>query len=220
MGNFSIMSIIIIAITVIGLILFIWKHKAIWSASSEFNNVALGLCAILTLGWGAYTFDALNQRDKAAAELKELQDRIKGTESTFFSIDTVIKKWDEQLYLMPVVTVKNSGSQPIHIRMDTNSLTLKKITVQEDKVKATAVYHPNFYDDISLDKKIDHTPMYDVIIPISAERKINYIVNVKEPGLYYLTFRANTINEKGKVEEKTINNMPVIWFTSKYILVE
>lgn len=220
MDSLNIMSIIIVILTIIGLIWFIRKRHVIWHSSSNFNNIALGLCAILTLGWGAYTFDALNQRDKASAELKELQDRIKGTESTFFSIDVTIKKWDKGFFILPVITVKNSGSQPIHIKMDRESVTIKKINVKEDKVKATAVFHPNFYDEISSDVKISHTPMYDVIVPISTERKINYVVNVNEPGLYYITFRAKTISENGTVEDKKVNKLPVIWFASKYFFVE
>ncbi|GLW37323.1 hypothetical protein Pcaca04_12590 [Pectobacterium carotovorum subsp. carotovorum] len=220
MGNFSLMSIVILIVTFVGIVWFIRKRNIIWHASSNFNNIALGLCAILTLGWGAYTFDALNQRDKASAELKELQDRIKDTESTFFSIDVDVKHWEKGFYLLPVVVIKNSGTQPIHIKMDRESLTIKKVNVKDDKVKAVAVYHPNFYDIISSDSRIEHTPMYDVIVPISAERKINYVVNVSEPGLYYLTFRAKTINKEGVVEERIINNMPVIWFSSKYFLVE
>ncbi|MDK2634823.1 hypothetical protein QMZ93_15940 [Pantoea stewartii subsp. indologenes] len=220
METLNIMSIIIVLLTVGGLFWFYKKRHIIWQDSSSFNNIALGLCAMLTLSWGAYTFDALNQRDKAAAELKELQERIKGTESTFFSIDVTIKKWDKGFYILPVITVKNSGTQPIHIKMDRESITIKKINVKEDKVKAVTVFHPNFYDEISSDAKIDHTPMYDVIVPISAERKINYAVNVNEPGLYYITFRAKTISENGTVEDKKVNKLPVIWFASKYFFVE
>lgn len=219
-ADMSIMSLLVIIFTLVGFIWFIWKRKAIWTGHDNFNNISLGLCAILTLAWGAYTFDALNQRDKAAAELKELQDRIKGTESTFFSINVDVKHWDKGYYLLPVVTVKNSGTEPIHIRMDQYSLTIKRVNVKGDKIKAVSVLHPNFYDEISSNVNIEHVPMYDLIIPISAERKISYAVDVQEPGLYYLTFRARTINEKGKIEQKIVNNMPVIWFASKYFFVE
>lgn len=216
----SFMSMVIIALTFFGIVWFICKRNVIWTDHSNFNNISLGLCAILTLGWGAYTFDALNQRDKASAELKELQDRIKGTESTFFSISADVKHWQNGYYLLPVVTVKNSGTESIHIRMDSKSLTINKVNVRDDKIKSVSVYHPNFYDEISSDVNVPHTPMYDLIIPISAERKINYALNVNEPGLYYVTFRASTINKDGVVDDKKINKMPVIWFASKYIFVE
>ncbi|MDP9768085.1 UNVERIFIED_ORG: hypothetical protein J2S99_001451 [Atlantibacter hermannii] len=214
------MSIIIILLTIIGIIWFCFKRHTVWTDHSNFNNVSLGLCAILTLGWGAYTFDALNQRDKASAELKELQDRIKGTESTFFSINMDVKKWQNGYYLLPVVTVKNSGTESIHIKMDASSLTIKRVTVRDDKVKAITSFHPNFYDEISGDASVPHTPMYDLIIPISAERKISYALYVDQPGLYYLTFRAKTVNEKGDVKTEKVKDMPVIWFASKYFLVE
>ncbi len=216
----SIMSLIILTLIIILLIWVVKERRVVWSDHSNFNNVSVGLCAILTLAWGAYTFDALNQRDKAAVELKELQDKIKGTESTFFSIDVKTEHWDNGYYLLPVVTVKNSGTNPIHIRMGKDSLTVKKVLVKDDKVKAVSSYHPKFYEVISNDDTVKHTPLYDMIIPISAERKINYALNVNEPGLYYLTFQASTINEKGTEETKEVNGMPVIWFASKYFFVQ
>lgn len=67
-------------------IVLVWQARNIWQNHSNFNNIAIALCAILTLVWGAYTFDALHQKDKAEAEYAELQQKIRNTESTFLTL--------------------------------------------------------------------------------------------------------------------------------------
>lgn len=216
----SIMSIVIIAILIFIIGLTVYYFRAIWNEHSNFSNITVGLCTIFTLLWGAYTFDALNQRDKAAAELQEIQERIKGTESTLFSINITEEKGNDGFYILPVVTIKNNGTEPIHIGLDKESLTIQSVKVVNDKIKALETYHPNFYEVISQDKKTDHTPMYDLIVPISAERSISYALYVKNPGLYYLTFKAKTVDKNGNEDVKVKNGKPIIWFTSRYVYIK
>ena len=216
----SIMSIIIIAILVVIITITMYHFRTIWKDHSNFSNITVGLCTILTVLWGAYTFDALNQRDKAAAELQEIQDRIKGTESTLFSINITEESGDDGFYILPVVNIKNNGTEPIHIGLDEESLTIQRVKIVNDKVKALDTYHPNFYEVISDDKSVAHTPMYDLIIPISAERNISYALHVKKPGLYYLTFKAKTVDKNGHEDLKVKNGKPIIWFTSKYVYIK
>lgn len=214
------MSIIVLVVLAIVFILMLFKHKYLWEKHSNFNNVVIGICTILTLAWGAYTFDALNQKEKASFELQEIQKRIKDTESTFFSIDVNEARDCNGIYILPVITVKNNGTEPIHIGLDKESMTIQRVRVDNEKIIALSTYHPNFYEILSDNKDIKHTPMYDLIIPISAERKISYALRVKDPGLYYLTFKAKTIGENGDEEVKEKNGKPIIWFTSKYLYVK
>ncbi|HEQ1857263.1 TPA: hypothetical protein VEO38_000766 [Providencia alcalifaciens] len=216
----NLMSIIVLVVLGIFFLFIIVKCEYLWEKHSNFNNFVIGICTILTLAWGAYTFDALNQKEKASIELQEIQKRIKDTESTFFSIEVNEVKDCNGVYILPVITVKNNGTEPIHIGLDKESMTIQRVRVDNEKIMALSTYHPNFYEILSDDKNIKHTPMYDLIIPISAERKINYALRVKDPGLYYLTFRAKTIGENGDEEVKEKNGKPIIWFTSKYVYIK
>ncbi|EFN9189520.1 hypothetical protein D4A43_02030, partial [Escherichia coli] len=78
---------LIIGMLFIACLLLILKFKDIYRTHDQFNNVVMSLCAVLTLVWGGYTFDVLHQRDKAEADLIELRNRIRNTESTFFNVD-------------------------------------------------------------------------------------------------------------------------------------
>ncbi|EPH0629742.1 hypothetical protein NF897_004068 [Klebsiella pneumoniae] len=181
-------------------IVLVWQARNIWQNHSNFNNIAIALCAILTLVWGAYTFDALHQKDKAEAEYAELQQKIRNTESTFFNIDATFTKSSDGYYITPVVTIKNSGSEPIYIKLKNDSVSIRAIEVRGDRVKSIKTYTPNIYEEIASNTNEKNIPIYDWKIPISAERKLNYVAKVESPGMYFITFSAtetdSNFNEK------------------------
>ncbi len=171
-------------------IVLAWQARNIWQNHSNFNNIAIALCAILTLVWGAYTFDALHQKDKAEAEYAELQQKIRNTESTFFDIDATFTKSSNGYYITPVVSIKNSGSEPIFIKLKNDSVSIRAIEVRGDKVKSIRAYTPNIYEEIASNTDEKNIPIYEWKVPISAERKLNYVAKVESPGMYFITFSA------------------------------
>ncbi|EOZ7938915.1 hypothetical protein HIK07_16420 [Cronobacter sakazakii] len=208
------------AILVLILAFLIWQAKNIWANHSNFNNLAIAFCAILTLVWGAYTFDALHQKDKAEAEYAELQQKIRNTESTFFSIDAKFTKADDGYYLAPTITIKNSGSEPIYIKLDKKSVSISAIEVKGDKVRSLRTYRPNIYEEIADNDGGKNIPIYNWKIPILAERNLNYIAKVESAGMYFITFTASETDKDFKEKNKVIDGKPMIWFVSKYIYVE
>ncbi|HHA2053544.1 hypothetical protein MXM72_08760 [Enterobacter roggenkampii] len=202
------------------LVIIAWQARNIWRNHSNFNNIAIASCAILTLVWGVYTFDALHQKDKAEAEYSELQQKIRNTESTFFNIDATVIKTSDGYYITPVVSIKNSGSEPIYIKLNNNSISISLVEVSGDKVKSLKTYNPNIYEEIASSKKDKNIPIYDWKVPISAERKLNYVAKVDFPGMYFITFSAIETDANFNDKNKGINGKPMIWFVSKYIYVE
>ncbi|NKG32077.1 hypothetical protein FVB43_18785 [Erwinia rhapontici] len=202
------------------IIVLFWQAKNIWRNHNNFNNISISLCAILTLAWGAYTFDALNQKDKANAEYAELQQKIRNTESTFFNIDASITKSSDGYYITPVISIKNSGSEPIFIKLRGDSVSIDAIEVRGDKVKSIKTYTPNIYEEISSSAKGKNIPIYDWKIPISAERKLNYVAKVDSPGMYFITFSAREADKDFNEKNNNVNGKPMIWFVSKYVYVE
>lgn len=206
---------------------FIYKFKDIYRTHDQFNNVVISLCAIFTILWGGYTFDALHQRDKAEADLTELTNRIKNTEATFFNVDVKVVKIEGVFYIKPVVTIKNSSNQRIYVRLSKESLTVSRVASEGAKQVAMEIYHPNYYEELALlhskdanGKEAENVPMYDISVPISAERSLSYLVSTKIPGIYYVTFSANAMDEKGNPISKVINGKKSIWFSSSYVEVK
>lgn len=200
--------------------ILVWQARNIWTNHSNFNNIAIAVCAILTLLWGAYTFDALHQKDKAEAEYAELQQKIRNTESTFFSIDAIFTKTSEGYFITPVINVKNSGSEPIFIKLDKYSVSINEIEVDGDKVRTLKTYRPNLYEEIASKNAGKNIPLYNWKIPIAAERKLNYVAKVDSAGMYFITFTATETDDEFREKNKMVNGKPMVWFASKYIYVE
>lgn len=208
---------ILVVITIL-ILCILWKK--IYASHDKFNNVVMALCAVFSIVWAGYTFDALHQRDKAQADLIEIQNKIKSTESTFFSIDVNQYQSGKTYFINPVVKIKNSGTDAIFVKLNKQSMTVSKIDTMGDKVIAKQVLHPNYYEVISSDKSITNTPIYDMSVPISAERTLSYLVSVTEPGMYYVTFSSVAMSSDGKVVKKTLNGKNMIWFSSAYVMVK
>lgn len=217
----------ILIVLFVALGLFVLKFRDIYRTHDQFNNVVISLCAIFTILWGGYTFDALHQRDKAEADLLELTNRIKNTEATFFNVDVKVVKIDDVFYIKPVVTIKNSSNERIYVKLNKESLTVSRVASEGAKQAAMEIYHPNYYEELTLlgskdekGNKSENIPMYDISVPISAERSLTYLVSTKKSGMYYVTFSAQAMDENGSPISKLINGKKSIWFSSSYIEVK
>ncbi|XXN62792.1 hypothetical protein ACRQ84_12465 [Enterobacter ludwigii] len=217
----------ILIVLLVALCSFVYKFRDIYRTHDQFNNVVISLCAIFTIIWGGYTFDALHQRDKAEADLLELTNRIKNTEATFFNVDVKVVKIDDVFYLNPVVKIKNSSNERIYVKLNKESLTVSRVASEGAKQAAMEIYHPNYYEELTLinsesneGKKAENIPMYDISVPISAERSLSYLVSTKKAGMYYVTFSAQAMDEKGSPISKLINGKKSIWFSSSYVDVK
>ncbi|MHX03683.1 hypothetical protein D9I07_13525 [Escherichia coli] len=218
---------LIIGMLFIACLLLILKFKDIYRTHDQFNNVVMSLCAVLTLVWGGYTFDVLHQRDKAEADLIELRNRIRNTESTFFNVDVNVVKIDDVFYIKPIVTIRNNSNERIYVKLNNKSLAVSRVLSVGAKQVATEVFYPNYYEELAVlneesssQGKAKNIPLYDISVPISAERRLNYLVSTKEKGMYYVTFSAEAMNEDGSPVSKYINGKKSIWFSSSYIEVK
>ncbi|MCW1973650.1 UNVERIFIED_ORG: hypothetical protein FHW05_002514 [Pantoea agglomerans] len=217
----------ILMVLLVVFISFVYKFKDIYRTHDKFNNVVISLCAIFTILWGGYTFDALHQRDKAEADLLELTNRIRNTEATFFNVDVKVVKIDDVFYINPVVKIKNSSNERIYVKLNKESLTVSRVASEGEKQVAMEIFHPNYYEELALlnskdegGNKSENIPIYDISVPISAERNLSYLVSTKKPGMYYITFSAQAMDENGSPISKLINGKKSIWFSSSYIDVK
>ncbi|WP_039031173.1 hypothetical protein, partial [Leclercia adecarboxylata] len=187
-------------LTIVGLIAFIlicvisihYISRAYSSTRSvnadDFNKIALSFGAILTVAWGFFTYGALEQRDKAKAELTDLENRIKDTQSTSFSVTADIIKGKGFYYLTPTVTIKNSSNRAIYINLAPDSLKVTRVVAKGDATIFLDEMAPRYFSSIT---EKGNAPINEVTVPIGAERKLSYIVSTNYPGMYYISFTAN-----------------------------
>lgn len=208
-----------------------------------YNNVVIATCALITVLWGCYTFDALQQRSRAVAELEEIQKRIKDTEATFLNIKVSQAKSSNGFYLSPTVSIKNSSTEAIFFKLCKDSLSVSQLIFSpEGRAKAVKNFTPALYEKISDNPKVPNSTLHDIRVPVSSERNLNFFLPVQEAGVYYITFSAlsskdaNVANAEsasdgseggcsfstgeGIPKDKKINGKDSIWFASIYLIVK
>lgn len=186
-------------------------------SADDFNKIAVALGAIATVAWGLFTYGALEQRDKAKAELIDLKNRIKDTESTSFEVEAPFIKSDGFFYITPTVTVKNNSNTAIYVKLDQDSLSVTRVVAKGDQPIPLETFNPIFYQTITKEGK---APLSNITIPIGAERKFNYLVQTNYPGMYYITFTASAMDSSGNLINKTYDGKPVKWFSSAYVYLK
>lgn len=177
-------------------------------------NIIIAIVTALTLVWAAMTYHLLDQRERARTELYEIKERIKNSESTTVTLNTEFSNDSNNgYYIHPTITIKNIGKGKVFLYLDDNSLTVKKVRLEGDKIIAESSYNPNYYETVSSTVSVNSKRFRIMEIPVDGERKIPYAINVKEKGLYYITFSAKPYN---KESERTIEDHELIWFAAEY----
>ncbi|EBI8398305.1 hypothetical protein CQX23_18245 [Salmonella enterica] len=177
-------------------------------------NIIIAVVTALTLVWAAMTYHLLDQRERARTELYEIKERIKNSESTTVTLNTVFTSdTDNGYYIYPTVTIKNVGKEKVSLFLDDDALTIKRVYLKNDKIIAKESYTPNFYEIISSDPSIKNTRFRIMEIPVDGERKIPYAVKVDSKGVYYITFSAKPYDKKS---ERKIKNHELVWFAAEY----
>ncbi|HGM9984827.1 hypothetical protein ACPUED_13925 [Proteus mirabilis] len=203
----------------------LWLNHA--QANNFFSGIhylALTLAIIIGGVWGAYTFNALSmasnaeiQLKKAKEELKQIQEQIKGSDSSSISIGVI--PMETQMGMIINVVIKNNGKRPISFNTADSAISVYKVSVDGSKVSQEQKLEPKIYTHITDGMNGDiNRILPKVHVLIGAEKTLSYAVSLKSNGLYYITFRS-TPDENFKKDDIK-NNLPLEWFASTYVEIK
>ncbi|EMA2426829.1 MULTISPECIES: hypothetical protein [Vibrio] len=190
--------------------------------SEKIHYLLLSIALLLGGVWTLYTFDILHQRDKAAAELKELQDRIKGTNASNIQINpSSFELADGNFGLIVNVNVQNTGTRDVLIDWsdEDTPLSVFKVSMKKgDQLYFEKLFRPKIYApfDPKKKKKEHYKSLY---LLVGAKKELSFYVELPEKGMYYITFNAKT-DKKLAQEVKSKSGRTGEWFSSKYINIE
>lgn len=200
--------------------------KKWWSAHEASNNFFSGLSSLITIVsiigaaiWALWSFNVLHQVDRAKAELVELQDRIRNTDSTSISIETQqIKSVSGSHAVIIEVSLSNNGQRALTFDLSPETLTVYQVKVAGDKVGAEIVYHPEMFTKIALmGGKEKNKTLGNLVLLSGAKKVLSYIVDVKQPGMYYITFIADDNGSVAFTKDEKVDRR---WTSTKYIEVK
>lgn len=214
-----------------------------YNYTGAWSHIVTIISIFLAGAWTLSTFDVLNQVDKAKAELKEINERIKNTDSS--SIDIKVERVSnvnsksEPFGLIINVELLNTGRSKLEFVLANDSLTVNKVYAEGDKVASELKLHPKYYTQLGsklngevVDKsKVDQPKKQVKVILLSGSKKIlPYFVALKEPGLYYVSFKSDIVGNISNVTDeypqsdqgnsKNKRSKPVKWFSARYFEVK
>lgn len=206
--------------------------RFIFGRAESFHYLALTIAILVGGGWTVYTFDVLRMKDNAVQdlnkaendlakvklELKDLQEKIDGTDSSYIEIKSHHFDYkDSKFGLIINVLVQNTGTNDVDMSWESSPLRIYKVETKDgDKQKITKPLIPLIYDKIENDK--EKTYLSNLYLFVGAKKELSFFAEIDEPGLYYIIFSANT---DGSVTKK-LNELGKhgVWFSSKYIFIE
>lgn len=211
--------------------------KFLWCNDQRFYNTVMAISIIGAAWWTITTFDILQQKETALAQLTDLQNRIENTASSNIVISSKVIDYKGKKGVIIYVKIKNNGTDKLMINLDAESLTLYKIDGYGDDIGATDIYYPKFYTKLALLNNKDGKKnkfLGKQAVLINSTKTLTYFVALKNPGLYYATFTSfvdnvEKSNQKGSIidrllsinkDNKKIEEVRKKWFSSDYINVE
>ncbi|MGV2845647.1 hypothetical protein ACE1OG_17435 [Aeromonas hydrophila] len=211
---------------------FIKPFENNWAETLQYIAI---VCSIVATGlWTYSTFGVLQQREKAEVDLKktieekkkvevelqELRERIEGTDSSNIVIsERQVTLSNGNVGLFITVSVKNTGTNDIHMSWGDTPLTIYKTYYNGDKVKGLFALRPQLYKSILGDQGENEQRIFDdLYLFVGSQKDLSFFVEIKVPGVYLITFKAK-VSKKTRVrlEQDDING---VWFSSQFINVE
>jgi len=150
--------------------------------------------AVLVGGlWSVYTFDALNARDKAKAELSEINRKLsqQAEFDTRLSVKQTSLPGSSNRYLYISVHITNIGSRNTRIDFNDKTIAVAKIEqISGYPTKFGSVIHsPILAFADSGHKRIWNLPY--IIIRTGETYRLQAWVQVEKPGLYLVGFKVH-----------------------------
>ncbi len=182
--------------------------------------------AIITVGvWTIYNFWVLDQEVLARQQVKKyeteislLKEQLRGSYSVNVKLDSKIVKLDGKRGVIVDVTIENVGSKKVTLALGVDALTIYKLKSSGDKLMATDILSPKYYNRISNNSSVPHETFKSQIVKVGSTKNLSYYSDFSEDGVYYIRFSAG-LDENLKKEMVHAEGQ-AMWFASSYIHVE
>jgi hypothetical protein len=194
------------------------------SASETFKDVMAGvqsiaiiLAAVLGGVWTLYVFQAFAQKDKASAELEELNRRLQG-----IVIDTKLDAkqqkvaGDKDAYLSATVSLTNRGNQRTRLIL-AEPLTVARLQVGDK----TEVMPKSLRRFPAVCTKADNKyTIYGLMLRPNETIRLPFFVRVPERGLYLVEFYVEVDPDDPNIRHIPEPQRPVYWGDAINVWVE
>jgi len=222
---------LVVSIVLILVLLYIFRDAG--NAENYFNNSTSVFNIITAVGivmsgiWAFSTFDLLNQRDIAQAQLIDLQKKAKSIESSKIQLSTEIVDYrgvgsgKDHKGLIVKVKLTNVGNKPIEFDLTNSPMKIYEIAAQGTEMGFLKLYKPVVFSSLaSMGGSGENTPLDKFISLTSSERELSYFAVLPSNKMYYIVFSTQSGNIVDEDVEACDKPAGCKWFVSKYIFLK
>ena len=229
------MTLVIVAICASILLVFVLMYflRNTTNAEKHFNNSTSVFNIVTAIGivasgaWAFSTFDLLNQRDLAEAQLADLKEKAKSIESSKIQLLTEVVEYQgidarsNSKGLIVKIKLTNVGDKPIEFDLSASPVKIYEIAAQGTDMGFVKLYKPVIFSELAaMGGKERNTPLDKFVSLTSSERELNYFAVLPSLKMYYIVFSTKT--DRAEDDKLTACDKPTgcKWFASKYIYLK
>lgn len=170
------------------------RHEGFKDVASGVQSIVFTLSIVVVGAWTIYTFDALNARDRAQAELTETQQRIRelGIVTVELSAQAERLPSNEDYYVRVTATIKNLGNRAMRLDLGERVVAATKVVHDGDTYRAVGpISRSGLITFIDVDQSAIGALAY-TLLDSEESQSLEFWLLVDGPGLYLVEFRALT----------------------------
>jgi hypothetical protein len=198
------------------------------TASTAIYNVVAAISIMAAGIWAISTFDLLNQRDIAQAQLKELKDKLKNIESSKIELITEVVDYagadtkTKSKGLIVKIKLTNVGNTPIEFDLSNYPVKIYEVAAKGVDMGYMKMYEPTLFSKLApINGNDENTPLTSFVSLMSSERSLSYFAVLPSKKMYYVVFstQANFFDEDEDEDEFKACDKEAgcKWFVSKYL---
>ena len=195
--------------------------------SETVYNFVAAISIVAAGVWAISTFNILNQRDIAQAQLTELKEKLKNVESSKIELSTEvvnyegINKDEHSKGVIVKIKIVNVGNTPIEFDVSKSSVKIYQIEAQGVEMGYSKLYEPQIISELAeIGGDSESTPLTSFVSLTSSERVLSYFAVLPKNRMYYIVFSTKPIELKNDGLTKCEELSGCKWFVSKYIYLE
>lgn len=196
-------------------------------ASEALYNFVAAISIVVAGVWAISTFNILNQRDIAQAQLTELKEKLKNVESSKIELSTEvvnyegINKDERSKGLIVKIKIVNVGNTPIEFDVSKSSVKIYQMEAQGVEMGYSKLYEPQIISELAeIGGDSESTPLTSFVSLTSSERILSYFAVLPKNKMYYIVFSTKPVDLKNDELTKCEELSGCKWFVSKYIYLE
>ncbi len=223
----GVFSAIVLVIVSVLYILKKFNTDSASTASVAVYHIVAAISIVVAGVWAFTSFDLLNQRDIAQAQLTELKEKLKNVESSKIELSTEVVNYTgvqtekESKGLIVKVKLVNVGNTPIEFDISKSALKIYQIEARGTEMGYSKLYEPEVISELAqLGAKEESTPLTSFVSLTSSERVLSYFAVLPKDKMYYVVFSTKADNFKSDDVKKCESKSGCKWFVSNYLFLE